>query len=132
MTFHLRPLQPQPLRMLLLATGCTLALGLDVAVADGTYDGKWEGQANGSQATSASMANACVATATATIENNVVKGTLAFPRTTVPFGGTIASDGGFKTPTGFITGKFEGGSFRGSFSIPNGYCNPYRMTMKHS
>ena len=43
--------------------------------------------------------------------------------------GTIAPDGSFKTPAGRVTGTFNGNSFVGSMTVPNGYCNPYRLTM---
>ena len=101
------------------------------AQAAGQFDGPWQGTAQGSSATSTGAANTCVATITATVANNVLRGTLAFPRATVPFGGIIAPDGSFKSG-GSLTGKFEGGSFTGSMTIPNGYCNPYRVTMKHA
>ena len=72
----------------------------------------------------------CVASITATVTNNILKGTLAFPRATVPIGGIIQPDGSFKS--GSFAGKFDGGSFTGSMTVPNGYCNPYRVTMKRS
>jgi hypothetical protein len=102
------------------------------AQAAGQFDGPWQGQAQGAQVSSATAAAQCVATITASVTNNVLRGTLAFPRVTTPFGGTIAPDGGFKSSGGSMTGKFDGGSFTGSMTVPNGYCNPYRVTMKHS
>jgi hypothetical protein len=111
-----------------------LLLGLmsPPARAAGPFDGPWQGTAQGAQVSSPSAAAQCVATITATVANNVLKGTLAFPRATVPFGGTIAPDGTFKSVGGTLTGKFEGASFAGSMTVANGYCNPYRVTMKHS
>jgi hypothetical protein len=102
------------------------------AYAASPFDGPWHGTAQGSQASSAVAAAQCVATIAAAVANGVLKGTLTFPRTTAPFGGTIAPDGSFTSTGGSITGKFEGGSFTGSMTVPNGYCNPYRVTMKHS
>jgi hypothetical protein len=46
--------------------------------------------------------------------------------------GTIAPDGTYTSTGGRITGKFEGNSFSGGFSVPNGYCNPYKITMDRS
>ena len=109
----------------------TVALAATAAQAAGPFDGPWQGTAQGSPATSTAAANQCLATITATVANNFLRGTLAFPRATVPFGGTIAPDGSFKS-TGSLTGRFEGGSFTGSMTVPNGYCNPYRVTMKRA
>jgi hypothetical protein len=106
-----------------------VAVAIQVAQAASAYDGKWEGQANGSQASGSHAASECVATIAGTIASGVFKGTLAFPRTTVTFGGTVAPDGSFKSDRGALTGKFDGNAFTGSFSVPNGYCNPYRVTM---
>ncbi|HEY1505509.1 MAG TPA: hypothetical protein VGF92_14475 [Stellaceae bacterium] len=75
----------------------------------------------------------CIATATATIQDNVVRGELKWGRFKPSvLAGKIATDGTFTSNNGGITGKFEGDSFTGSFSIPNGYCNPYRLTLKRS
>lgn len=102
------------------------------AQAAGPFDGPWQGTAQGSAATSTAAANTCVASITASVTDNVLRGTMTFPRATVPLGGTIAPDGSFKTVGGTMTGKFDGGAFTGSMTIPNGYCNPYRITMKRS
>jgi len=112
----------------------TLALAIPAAQAAGGFDGKWSGEANGSQASSAAVSNACVAKLEATVADNLLKGTFAFPRTTVPWVSKIGDDGSINSTIGTmtITGKFDGAVFTGSMTIKNGYCNPYRLSMKRA
>ena len=107
------------------------AVALAPAQAAGPYDGNWSGAAAGTT-TAGGNSGACNASITATVQNNLVKGTMTFPRNTAALTGTIAPDGSFKSTGGGITGKFAGNSFTGQIVIPGGYCNPYRMTLSRS
>jgi hypothetical protein len=103
-----------------------------IARAAGPYDGNWTGEASGATALGG-RAGACTAPVTATVDNNILKGSLNWGRfTPTPFSGTIALDGSFKSQNGGITGKFAGNSFQGGFSVPGGSCNPYRLTLTRS
>lgn len=122
--------KPHRLGVWIMIAGASICAA-NVSKAAGPYDGNWTGSAQGA-ANSRGAANVCIASVTATVENNAVKGMMAFPRTTAPLVGTIAADGSFTSAGGGITGKFTGSSFEGSFSVPNGYCNPYRLVLKRS
>ena len=113
------------MRKLLVASGFVLLTHLGIAHAAGPFDVAWSGEAVGTGGS-----KACNAVVTGTVTNNVLHGVMKWGKfTPTDFGGAIAPDGSFKSPAGKITGKFEGSSFIGSFSVPNGYCNPYKLTM---
>lgn len=98
------------------------------AWAAGGFDGNWSGQAVGN-----GTAKGCNGSLMATVTNNVLHGVMKFGSfAPADFGGVIAPDGSFKTPASRVMGTFEGSSFTGSMTVPNGYCNPYRLTMSRS
>ena len=97
-----------------------------VAFAAGPYDGNWSGEAAGS----GSSARTCTGPMTGTVENNVFHGEITVGKfKPIAVGGSVGADGSFKSPAGRITGQFTANSFIGSMTVPNGYCNPYKLTM---
>jgi hypothetical protein len=105
------------------------ALPFGVARAAGAFDGTWSGDAVGS----GPSANQCTGTMKGTVENNVLRGQITIGRfNPANIGGRVGADGSFKSPSGRITGQFTGNNFVGSMTVPNGYCNPYRLTMSRS
>lgn len=115
------------MRRTLVASTVVFVAHIAIAAAAGSFDGNWSGEVVGGPS------KGCTGTVMGTVTNNVLKGTLTVGRfNPTPIGGTIAPDGTFTSPAGRVTGKFEGNSYTGSLTVPNGYCNPYRMTMKRS
>jgi hypothetical protein len=108
-----------------------LLLGLPLAAAQaaGPFDGNWSGDVIGS----GPSANQCTGTLKGTVQNNVLHGEMIIGRfKPAEIGGAIGADGSFKSPAGRITGQFTGNNFVGSMTVPNGYCNPYKLTMSRS
>jgi hypothetical protein len=76
---------------------------------------------------------ACTDVVTGTVADNVLHGSLTIGKfKPTALAGIVAPDGTYTSTGGRITGKFEGNSFTGGFSVPNGYCNPYKITMNRS
>ena len=108
-----------------------LVLGLSFAEARaaGPFDGDWSGDAIGS----GPVAKECTGTMKGTVENNVLRSQVTVGRfKPAEVGGRVGADGSFKSPAGRITGQFTGNNFVGSMTVPNGYCNPYKLTMSRS
>jgi hypothetical protein len=117
------------MRQIITASAIVFLTQIGIASAGGPFDGNWSGEAHG---TTGPMQQ-CIATATATVQENVLRGELKWGRFKPSvLGGKVAPDGTFSSSGGGITGKFEGNSFTGSFSVPSGYCNPYKLTMNRS
>jgi hypothetical protein len=115
------------MRRIIVASTVAFLAQIAIAAAAGPFDGNWSGEVVGGPS------KGCTGTVSGTVTNNVLKGTVTVGKfNPAPIGGTIAPDGSYTSPAGRVTGKFEGNSFTGSFTVPNGYCNPYRMTMKRS
>lgn len=110
-----------------------LVLGAGIAQAAGPYDGKWSGTAVANTA-GGSNRGACSATLTADVKDNRLRGTELFAgRSTIPFDGTIAADGSFKSSGGGIFGKFSAKSFEGAFTEkPNADCRNWHATMERA
>ncbi|HWE73016.1 MAG TPA: hypothetical protein VG328_07645 [Stellaceae bacterium] len=116
------------MRRMIAAAAVLFLAQMGTASAAGAFDGNWSGEVVGN-----GPSRACIGAVTGTVANNVLHGTMTIGKfAPSAVGGTIAPDGAYTSPGGRITGKFEGNSFTGSFSVPNGYCNPYKMTMKRS
>ena len=108
-----------------------LIIGLPTsgAQAAGPFDGNWSGNAVGS----GPSADQCTGTMKGTVENNVLRSQITISRfKPADVGGPISADGSFKSPAGRITGQFSGNNFVGSMTVPNGYCNPYKLKMSRS
>jgi hypothetical protein len=104
-------------------------LPFSVAQAAGPFDGTWSGDAVGS----GPSASQCTGTMKGSVENNVLRSRITIGRfKPAEVGGPVGADGSFKSPAGRITGQFTGNSFVGSMTVPNGYCNPYKLTMSRS
>lgn len=108
------------------AFGFAAIVAAGVAFAAGPFDGTWSGDAIGS----GPSARACSGPIKATVENGALHGEMAIGKfKPFAFGGTVGADGSFKSPAGRITGQFTSNAFTGSMTVPNGYCNPYKLTM---
>ena len=116
-------------RVILLSLSLLLGLPLATAQAAGAFDGNWSGDVIGS----GPSANQCTGTLKGTVQNNVLHGEMIIGRfKPTEFGGPVGSDGSYKSPAGRIIGQFTGNNFAGSMTVPNGYCNPYKLTMSRS
>lgn len=116
------------MRRVILLSLSMFYLPFATAWAGGPFDGNWSGDVVGN-----GPSKGCTGVVTGTVTNNILRGTLTVSRfTPAPIGGAIAPDGTYTSPAGRITGKFEGNSFIGNLTAPNGYCNPYKVTMKRS
>jgi hypothetical protein len=103
-----------------------LILPLSAAQAAGPFDGNWSGEVAGTTG----PIRSCIGPMKGTVADNVLHGQMTIGKfKPIEIIGTVAPDGTFNSTGGKITGKFEGNNFVGSFSVPNGYCNPYKLTM---
>jgi hypothetical protein len=117
------------MRKVLIASTLVLIAQASVAFAAGAFDGNWSGEAVGS----GPSAKACTGALKGTVENNALHGEIIMGRfKPIEFGGPVGADGSFKSPAGRITGQFTGNSFVGGMTVPNGTCNPYKLTMSRS
>lgn len=117
------------MRKVLIASTLVLIVHASAAFAAGPFDGNWSGQATGS----GPSASACTGPMKGTVANNALHGEITIGKfKPIEVGGPVGADGGFKSPAGRITGQFTGSSFVGAMTVPNGYCNPYKLTMSRS
>jgi hypothetical protein len=117
------------MRKVLIASTLILIAQVSAAFAAGPFDGGWSGEAAGS----GPSAKACTGPMKGTVANNVLHGEITLGKfKPIEIGGPVSADGSFKSPGGRITGQFTGSSFVGAMTVPNGYCNPYKLTMSRS
>jgi hypothetical protein len=117
------------MRNVLIASTLILLAQASAAFAAGPFDGNWSGEATGS----GPSANSCTGPMMGTVANNVLHGEIIIGKfKPIEVGGPVGADGSFKSPAGRITGQFTGNSFAGGMTVPNGYCNPYKLTMSRS
>jgi hypothetical protein len=117
------------MRRILVSSVIFLLAQLGTAFAAGPFDGNWSGEVAGTTG----PVRTCTASIKGQVQDNVLHGVITWGKfKPSDVGGKIAADGSFTSPAGRVTGKFEGNNFTGSFSVPNGSCNPYKITMSRS
>ena len=121
-------------RILLLAFALLFSFA-GLAFAAGPFDGNWTGEANGLMSATGrgSGSGLCSGSATATVKDNVLTGSMQLGRSNPGFGGKIATDGSFTGHVGQFpaTGKFSGNAFNGNFNS-TANCAEWRITMNRS
>ncbi len=114
------------MRRLIAASTVLLLAHIGIASAAGSFDGNWSGEIAGTTG----PVRTCTGAIKGAVQDNGLHAQITWGKfKPSDVGGNVAPDGTFTSVAGRITGKFEGNSFTGSFSVPNGSCNPYKIAM---
>jgi hypothetical protein len=117
------------MRRILAVSAILLLAPFGTARAAGPSDGNWSGEVAGSTG----PVRSCTAAIKGTVTDSELHAVITWGKfKPSDVAGKIAGDGSFSSAAGRITGKFEGNSFTGGFSVPNGSCNPYKISMSRS